>query len=60
MVLGARATIELAPAACELEPGDIALARRLTPAQRLAESASWNLVATQLEIAGAAARARRP
>jgi transcriptional regulator with XRE-family HTH domain len=59
MVLGERATIQIAPAECELEPGDIALARRLTPAQRLAESASWNLVATQLEIAGAAARARR-
>ena len=59
MVLGEQATIVIAPAEHELQAGDIAQARRLTPAQRLAESASWNLVATQLEIAGAAARARR-
>ena len=59
MVLGERAMIEISPAECELQPGDIAAPRRLTPAQRLAESASWNLVATQLEIVGAAARGRR-
>jgi len=29
---------------------------RLTPAERLRESASWNLAATRLELAGAAAR----
>lgn len=31
-------------------------ADRLTPVERLGEAASWNLVATQLEIAGATAR----
>jgi hypothetical protein len=29
---------------------------RLTPRERLREAASWNLVATKLEIAGAQAR----
>jgi transcriptional regulator with XRE-family HTH domain len=31
---------------------------RLTPRERLFESASWNLVATRLELAGVAARKR--
>ena len=41
-------------------PGELAYGRRLTYEQRLAESASWNLVATKLEIAGAEARRTRP
>lgn len=59
LVLGERATIATAPLELELDPAQIAHGRRLTPAQRLAESASWNLVATQLEIAGDTARAGR-
>jgi hypothetical protein len=42
----------------DLDPGELAYGQRLTPEQRLAESASWNLVATQLEIAGALAKSR--
>lgn len=56
LVLGERPEIRTIPLEHELDPSDLAHGRRLTPEQRLAESASWNLVATQLEIAGAAAR----
>ena len=50
-VLGERLELEAVPLA---EPeGDMA---RLTPRERLREAASWNLVATKLEIAGAQAR----
>lgn len=58
LVLGEQVTLTTRPLDHELDPADLARARRLTYAERLAESASWNLVATQLEIAGAAARAR--
>ncbi|MDP2712443.1 MAG: helix-turn-helix domain-containing protein [Solirubrobacteraceae bacterium] len=61
LVLGERPVLQTQPLDPELDPGDLAHARRLTPEQRLAESASWNLLATQLEIAGAGARrSRRP
>jgi transcriptional regulator with XRE-family HTH domain len=59
LVLGERPVLHTARLAHDLEPGELAHARRLTPAQRLAESASWNLMATQLEIAAARAKARR-
>ena len=58
LVLGERPVLEVAPLELDVDPADLAHGRRLTPAQRLAESASWNLVATRLEIAGEAARAR--
>ncbi len=57
LALGERPLLDTAPLELDVEPGELAHGRRLTPAQRLAESASWNLVATRLEIAGAAARA---
>ncbi len=59
LVLGERPILRSAPLEHDLDPGDLAQARRLTSEQRLAESASWNLVVTQLEIAAAAARERR-
>lgn len=59
LVMGERAAITTEPLDPELDTAELARGRRLTPEQRLAESASWNLVATQLEIAGAAARRRR-
>ena len=58
LVLGERPVLHTAPLAHDLDPGDLAYARSLTPAQRLAESASWNLMATQLELAGAKAKAK--
>jgi len=51
MVLGER--LELNTAASDEPWGHVA---RLTPRERLREAASWNLVATKLEIAGAEAR----
>lgn len=59
LVMGERAAITTEPLDPELDTAELAHGRRLTPEQRLAESASWNLVATQLEIAGAAARQPR-
>jgi len=59
LVLGERPVLHTTCLESEIDAGDLAHARRLTPAQRLAESASWNLVATQLEIAGAKARTPR-
>jgi len=62
LVLGERPVLQIEPLGLELDldPAELAHGARLTPEQRLAESASWNLVAMQLEIAGAAARSRRP
>ncbi|MDQ3721709.1 MAG: helix-turn-helix domain-containing protein [Actinomycetota bacterium] len=60
LVLGERPVLQTAPIEHDLAPADVAHANRLPAAQRLAESASWNLVATQLEIAGARAKAQRP
>jgi transcriptional regulator with XRE-family HTH domain len=59
LVIGERPVLGTAPLEHDLDADDLAHGRRLTPEQRLAESASWNLVATQLEIAGAQARAHR-
>lgn len=51
MVLGERLEVDSVPVNEVEHPAD-----RLTPRERLREAASWNLVATQLEIAGATAR----
>jgi transcriptional regulator with XRE-family HTH domain len=51
MVLGERLTFATAPMT-ETEAGAVPLTAR----ERLREAASWDLVATQLEIAGAQAR----
>jgi transcriptional regulator with XRE-family HTH domain len=51
MVLGERIELDTVPLV-EAE-GDVA---RLTGRERLREAASWNLIATKLEIAGAQAR----
>jgi transcriptional regulator with XRE-family HTH domain len=58
LALGERPVLAVAPIALDVDPAHLAHGRRLTPQQRLAESASWNLVATRLEIEGAAARRR--
>jgi transcriptional regulator with XRE-family HTH domain len=58
LALGERPVLTVEPLELDVDPGDLAYGRRLTPEQRLAESASWNLVATTLEIEGAKARAR--
>jgi hypothetical protein len=42
----------------DFDSGALAYGRRLTYEQRLAEAASWNLIATQFQIAGAKARRR--
>jgi len=58
LVLGERARVASEPLEHDLDPRELEHGRRLTYEQRLAESASWNLVATQLEIAGDEARRR--
>jgi transcriptional regulator with XRE-family HTH domain len=60
LVLGERPLLSSQPLDHDIDPGELAYGRRLTYEQRLAESASWNLVATRLEIAGARARKRAP
>jgi transcriptional regulator with XRE-family HTH domain len=60
LVLGERPVLRTVPLEHDLDAADVAHARRLTHAERLAESASWNLVATQLETAAAAAKADPP
>ncbi|MDQ3588071.1 MAG: helix-turn-helix domain-containing protein [Actinomycetota bacterium] len=55
-VLGNEASIEATPLFAGLSAGELASARDLTPAERLREACSWNLVATELEIAGERAR----
>lgn len=57
LVLGEQPVLTVMPLELDVDPADLAYGRRLTPQQRLAESASWNLVTTQLEIAAAKARA---
>lgn len=59
LVLGERLVYEATPLEHDMAEAELHAARRLTSAERLAESASWNLVATQLEIAGASARGER-
>jgi transcriptional regulator with XRE-family HTH domain len=52
MMLGERLDLNPVP----LLEGGVDAAARLTVRERLREAASWNLVATQLEIAGVRAR----
>jgi transcriptional regulator with XRE-family HTH domain len=58
LALGERPVLVVEPLAADVDPDELAHGRRLSPAQRLAEAASWNLVATRLEIEGAKARDR--
>jgi transcriptional regulator with XRE-family HTH domain len=55
LVLGERPQLTVRPLELDVDPAELAHERRLSPEQRLAEAASWDLVATQLEIAGAEA-----
>ncbi len=57
LVLGERLVVTSRPLEHDVDPGELDHGRRLSYEQRLAESASWNLVATQLEIAGSQAAA---
>ncbi len=59
LCLGERPLLKVAPLELDVDPADLAHGRSLTPEQRLAESASWNLVATTLETEGARARSRQ-
>ena len=52
LMLGERLELRTAP----LVEAEVDVGPRLTPNERLREAASWNLVATKLEIAGAEAR----
>lgn len=56
LVMGERAVLTTAPVESGVDPAELEAAHRLTPDERLREAASWNLAATRLELAGAAAR----
>ena len=56
-VMGFRLRLEVERLGHDLDPGALRAARSLTPAERLSEAISWNLLATQLETA--ARRERR-
>jgi len=54
--MGERAQLGVAAVEVPIDREQLAAAKALSPRERLLESASWNLVATRLEIAGAEAR----
>lgn len=56
LVMGERLVLEAEPPGPEADSAELRWARELSPEERLREAASWNLVTTQLEIAGAKAR----
>jgi transcriptional regulator with XRE-family HTH domain len=58
LVMGERLDLGAVPAPVALEPDELATARALSVAERLRESASWNLATTKLELAVAEARRR--
>jgi transcriptional regulator with XRE-family HTH domain len=55
LAMGERPVLRTEPLAA-VHPEDLQASRALSPRERLYESASWNLVATRLELAGAMAR----
>ncbi|MDQ3729066.1 MAG: helix-turn-helix domain-containing protein, partial [Actinomycetota bacterium] len=56
LVMGERPALGSEPLGGAFARDGIPASRALTPEERLRESASWNLVATRLEVAGASAR----
>ncbi|MEX2195774.1 MAG: helix-turn-helix transcriptional regulator [Thermoleophilaceae bacterium] len=56
LAMGEEPSLRTAALDCDLSDDDLRASLSLSPAERLRESASWNLVATRLEIAGAEAR----
>jgi transcriptional regulator with XRE-family HTH domain len=60
LALGERPELTTAPLEPDIDRSELVRGRRLSHEQRLVESASWNLLATQLELAGIAARRSTP
>jgi transcriptional regulator with XRE-family HTH domain len=56
--MGEQLIVESIPLESPLDSAELAVARELSLEERLRESASWNLAATKLEIAGERARRR--
>jgi len=56
LAMGRRAAVSATPLEHGLDTAELEAGRRLSHGERLREAASWNLVAMQLELAGAAAR----
>lgn len=56
LVMGERLELQSVRLDHRLDAAEIQAGLDLSPAERLRESASWNLVATRLELAGAQAR----
>ncbi len=58
LALGERPVLGSEPLAPRPDPAGLAAALRLSPAERLREAASWNLVMAHLELAAVEARGR--
>lgn len=56
LAMGERPVVCTEPLALDADPAALRAGAALSPAERLREAASWNLVAGRLELAGAAAR----
>jgi transcriptional regulator with XRE-family HTH domain len=56
LVMGERWSGDTAPLLPAADRAKLAASEAMSPSERLRESASWNLVATKLEIAGARTR----
>jgi transcriptional regulator with XRE-family HTH domain len=56
LAMGERIALGLEPLESKAPAAELAAAGAMTPEERLREAASWNLMASQLEIAGEQAR----
>ena len=57
-VMGYRLDLALEPLETSVDPDVLAASRRMSPEERLVESAAWNKFATSIEIAAAKAGSR--
>jgi transcriptional regulator with XRE-family HTH domain len=56
LAMGMRLRVGAEPLQAPVPAGDLTAAASMTPGERLREAASWNLVASQLTLAGRKAR----
>ena len=56
LAMGQRLVLDIEPLESSVPADELAVSARLTPAERLREAIGWNLMASQLAIAGKKAR----